>query len=198
MDWLDSITGFVDKYGGAIEKGTNLLRDGYNAFNQNRAEQGSRNDILDAYRAQLAARAQRQQDLYNYQLQQMQANEAASAANSRAAAAASMANQKAALKAGKKGLKTQRKYLEQIAGNYQPFLDAAKDLVPKSAENYRGFLDTTSLLNAYLAPRAMEVLGNAPKAAMEFAPKASAVNVAVPQGQAVTFPNLNELMRQRG
>lgn len=192
----DSILGFFDKYGDTIAKGVGFAQNAYNAYNQNSAEQGSRSDILGALYAQSAARAQRQQDLYNWQVQQAQAGAAASAANSRAAAAASMANQKAALAAGKKALKTQKKYLEQIAQSYSPYTDAAKSLVPKSAENYGQFLDSTSLLNAYLTPKALEVMGNAPKSVTEFAPPKSSYEVGVPKGATTTFPDVMALLNR--
>lgn len=185
MGWIDNIV-----------TGLGIGRDLFGAYQQSRAESSSRNGIVDLLNAQNAARDQYRRDYLTWAEKENAANAAASAANARAAAAASAANQRNAMKAAKKALKTQKRYLEAIAGTYQPYMDAAKSLVPKSAENYGQFLDSTSLLNAYLMPKAQAVLSEAPKSAMSFAPAKGSVEVGVPQGGQVTFPNLNELLKR--
>lgn len=194
MEWLDSALGFLDKHGSKIAKGLDFISNTSTAFNQNRAESQGRNDLLNLMMAKAQADQARQQQVFEWQQQNAAAARAASAANARAAAI----NQQRALQAQKKALRQQKKGYNKLAEAYAPYTDAIKTLAPKSAQNFGQALDTSSMLMAYLAPRAQEALGTAPKSLTEFMPKQKDVSVAMPQTQGLSFPDLNELLKRGG
>lgn len=198
MSWLsdivDEVRGFIGDDGPAIADGLDFARNVGSALNQNRVESGGRNDIVDLMAAQAQAAAARRQQLFEHQLQNAAAARAASAANARAAAV----NQQRALAAQKKALRQQTKDYKKLAEAFSPYTSAIKDLVPKQTQNFGQALDTSSMLMAYLAPKAQEALGTAPKSLTEYMPSQKDVGVKMPQTQNLSFPDLNELLKRGG
>lgn len=170
MTWYDSImTGvgnlfdstdnnsWLERNWDTISKVGEGARKVYNAFDMNDARQSSRNDMLDLF-----GKIGQQDDAYNKQMQDWQM------ANAASRAAAARANDAARRKSAAQVAKVQKKMLKQMISQYQPYAEATKTLTPKMAQNYGQFLDTTALLNQYLTPRAMQTLGEAPKATASF------------------------------
>lgn len=169
-DWLT-----WDNLGKAVNAGRQI----YNAFDMNDARQDSRNNMLDLF-----GKIGQQDDAYAKQMQDWQM------ANAASRAAAARANDAARRKSAAKTAKVQKKMLKQMMAQYQPYADATKMLTPKMAQNYGQFLDTTALLNQYLTPRAMQTLGEAPKATASF-------NTPQPTftgGAPVNVPSVEEIL----
>lgn len=173
--WLgrnwDSIANIADKG-----------RQVYNYLDMNNARQGTRSDLLGAYQ-QMAA----QDALYQQQLAQYQQGQAAAA----------RANDAARRAAANKALKVQKKYLKQLEKNYQPYADAAKMLTPEMGKNFKQYLDTTSLLNQYLAPTVMQQFQQPVQPTYQMNVPESAYAAPKVEGQAVSFPTVEELMRRK-
>lgn len=162
-----------------IGKAVNAGRQIYNAFDMNDARQDSRNNMLDLF-----GKIGQQDDAYAKQMYDWQM------ANAASRSAAARANDAARRKSAAKTAKLQKKMLKQMIAQYQPYADAAKTLTPKMAQNYGQFLDTTALLNQYLTPRAMQTLGEAPKATASF-------NTPQPTftgGAPVNVPSIEEIL----
>jgi hypothetical protein len=199
MSWWDSIVdgvsslfddtdnnSWIERNWGKISKGIDAGGKLYNTWDMNNSRQGSRGDILDFMKQMEAQDNAYQQQMYDYQNRQRSA-----------AAAAARANDAARRKAGNKAFKQQSKMLKQLIAQYQPYADAAKELTPKMSQNYSQFLDTTALLNQYLTPKAMEVLGSTPKPSWEMGVPQSAYKVPVPQSAPVRFPSLDEILKNK-
>lgn len=197
---IDDVTGWVGRNEGRIDAVGNLVgrgQDIFSAVSQNNAEQAGRNQMLDALERQLQARHQRQNELYNWHLQNSNAQAAASAAASAARASAARQNNKLQRKAEKKALRGKTGRLKDIAAMYDPYIQAGKELIPKQAQTYGNFLDTTQLLNAYLQPMAQQVI-QPPRSVSDFKPQDKSVfAVTGPTGQG-GFPDLNELLKRGG
>ena len=151
-------------------------RELYNMYSANSARQGSRNDFLNFLRQSEGQDNEYQRQMWEYRNRQAAAN-----------AAAARANDAARRKASNKAFKKQKKMLEQLIAQYQPYTDAAKALTPKMQENYSQFLDTTALLNQYLTPKVMESLTTAPKPTSEINVPKARYDVPMPQGVPVSF-----------
>lgn len=197
---IDSATNWVGRNEGRLDALGNIVgrgQDIFSAVSQNNAEQAGRNQMLDALERQLQARSQRQNELYNWQVQNSNAQAAASAAASAARAGAARENNKRQRKAEKKALQGKTGRLKDIAAMYDPYTQVGKELLPKQAQTYGNFLDTTQLLSAYLQPMAQQVI-QPPKSVSEFRPQdKSAFAVSGPTGQG-GFPNLNDLLKRGG
>jgi hypothetical protein len=186
MSWLSEAWDFLGENKDTIKDVFNFGRNLYNAYDMNSSRRGARGDILDFMRQQEAQDNAYQQQLWQYQNAQRGA-----------AAAAARANDAARRKASGKAFKKQSKMLKELISQYQPYADAAKELTPKMSQNYSQFLDTTALLNQYLTPKAMEVLGSAPKPTWEMAVPQSAYKVPVPQSAPIKFPSLDEILSKK-
>lgn len=162
-----------------IGKVVNAGRGIYNMFDSNNNRQGVRNDLLDAYTQYMM-----QQQLYNQQIAGMGGG---GGGGGRARAAQ--------LAAAKKALTVQKKYLTDLQKQYKPYADAAKALTPKMTKNYQQYLDSTALLNAYLAPTVMEQM-KAPvtPAFQQNIPDASYKTDSF-AGPDVSFPTLEEILK---
>ena len=186
MGGSDSSSGgsWLDRNWGTISKIADGGRKLYNMFDINDARKDSRNQLLDIY-----AKMEAENNAYNQQMAQYNAQQAG------AAAAARRANDAKARKAQAKALKVQKKFLNQMISNYQPYADAAKMLTPEMANNYKQFLDTTSLFNQYLTPTVAKTLGSAPTpmAAPQVNPQAYTAPSQAPQ---VSFPTLEEMLKR--
>lgn len=186
MTWLSEAYDFIVNNKDDIKSGLDFGRQVFNLWDTNSARQGSRGDILDYLRQQEAADNAYAQQMWQYQNAQRGA-----------AAAAARAQDAARRKASGKAFKQQRKVLDQLIKQYQPYNDAVQQLTPKMSQNYAQFLDTTALLNQYLTPKVMETLGSAPKPAYEQAIPRSAYAVSVPQSAPVSFPTLEQTMQRK-
>lgn len=197
---IDDATSWVGRNEGRIDAVGNLIgrgQDIFSAVSQNNAEQAGRGQIMDALQRQLQARAQRQNELYNWHLQNANAQSAASAAASAARAGAARENNKRQRRAEKKALRGKNERMREVAAMYDPYIQVGKELLPKQAQTYGNFLDTTQLLNAYLQPMAQQVI-QPPKSVTEFRPKdPSSFSISGPTGQG-GFPDLNELLKRGG
>jgi hypothetical protein len=112
------------------------------------------------------------------------------------AAAARRKNDAAQRKAAAKAMKQQKKAYEQMIAMYQPYADAAKSITPNMAKNYNQFLDTTALLNQYLAPSVMKNM-QAPMQSTYERPVSQAMSsIPVPQAEAISFPTLEEALKR--
>jgi hypothetical protein len=157
----------------------------YNLWDANDARQGSRNDLAKIY-------SQMEQEDAAYQQQLAQYRQAQSAS----AAAARRKNDAAQRKAAAKAMKLQKQMFEQMIANYQPYADAAKSITPNMAKNYNQFLDTTSLLNQYLAPTVMKNMQEPMQSAYTRQVPQALTSVPVPQAQAISFPTLEEALKR--
>lgn len=199
MGWWDSLVegvgnlfdstdgnSWFERNWGDIQDVANFGREAYNLYDMNSARQGSRSDILNLLGQQEARDNEYAQQMWEYQ-------------NAQRAAAASAARAYDAQrrKASKKAFKQQRKMLNELIKQYQPYNDAVQQLTPKMAQNYSQFLDTTALLNQYLTPKVMETLGSAPKPSWEMQVPKSAFSVPMPESAPVSFPTPEETMRRR-
>lgn len=170
-----------DNIGRAVNAGRGI----YNLFDMNSNRQGVRNDLMGAYQNAMLADAAYQQQMAAYNQQR-----------AAGAAAAARRTQAAQQKAAKKALKIQEKYLKELIGQYQPYADAAKMLTPKMADNYKQYLDTTGMLNAYLAPKVMDQLGQPPKPAFSYSIPESAYSTPVVKPEAISFPTVEEMLKK--
>jgi hypothetical protein len=185
MTWLSDIWDWGsnqdwDQIGKVVNTGRNII----NAFDVNSSRQGVRSDMLDAYTKMSAADQEYQRQMMEYQQQQ---------AGARAAAARQ--NDLARRKAAKEALKVQKKYLTELAANYQPYADAVKTLTPKAADNYGKFLDTTALLNQYLAPTVSQSLSQAPQPTWSKEVPLNAYSVPTINAAEMSFPSLEDLLK---
>lgn len=171
-----------DQNGGSLDKYVNAGQKLFNLFSANNSRSGSRSDILNMYE-NIAAQDQAYNQQYQQYLEQAQA--------------ASASNNAARMRAAAEALKVQKKYLRNLRKQYQPYVKAAKELTPKMAQNYSQFLDTTGLLNQYLAPVAMKAMADGPKPAYELNVPQSAYSVGTPTQQAVEFPSLEQILAGR-
>jgi hypothetical protein len=175
---------WIDRNWGTISKIADGGRKLYNMFDINDARKDSRNQLLDVY-----AKMEAENNAYNQQMAQYNAQRSAGAA------AARRANDAKARKAQAKAIKLQEKMMKQMISNYQPYADAAKMLTPEMANNYKQFLDTTSLFNQYLTPTVAKTLGSAPTpmAAPQVNPQAYTAPSQAPQ---VSFPTIDEMLKR--
>lgn len=160
-------------------------RKAYNLFDSNSARQGTRNDLLDLYTKLDAQDAAYQQQVQQYNQQQ-----------AGAAAAARRANDAARRKAEAKALQQQKKAYAKMIDMYQPYADAVKSITPNMAKNYNQFLDTTSLLNQYLAPTVMKNMQQPAQPTYTLPVPQSMASIPVPQSQAISFPTLEEALKR--
>jgi hypothetical protein len=65
------------------------------------------------------------------------------------------------------------------------------------ADNYSQYLDTTALLNAYLAPKVMDQLSKPPQAASSISIPQSAYSAPAIKSEAVSFPTVEEMLTRR-
>lgn len=176
----DSGNSWLERNWDTIGKVGSKLGGVYNAANMNNAEQKRRNDITG-----LLNQLGQQDDAYNKQMYDWQV------ANAASRAAAARANDAARRKAANKALKVQKKMLNSLISQYQPYADAAKSLTPKMAQNYSQFLDTTALLNQYLAPKVMQSLGETPKPASQ---QVIAQPTFSNSSQQINFPDVQKIL----
>lgn len=176
---------WLDRNWGTISKGIDAGRKLYNLYDANSAQQGVRSDIMDVYAKMEAEDKAYQQQLQAYQQQQ-----------SAGAAAARRQTDAARRKAEAKALKFQKKAMGELIAQYQPYNDSIKALVPKMTENYSQFLDTTGLLNQYLAPAVKKNMDQPFQSAYTQNVPSANFNIPVPQGQPVSFPTLDEILKK--
>lgn len=181
-DSVGSAFDWVSKNADTIGKVVDTGRKAYNLFDINSARQGTRSDILDYIKQQEA-----NDNAYNQQMW----------AYRNAQAGAASANAAARRKAAQKAYKQQSKMLKALIEQYQPYATAAKELTPKMSENYKQFLDTTSLLNQYLTPKVMQNLNSAPAPSWGIDVPRSAYAVPMVQSEAVSFPTPEEALQRR-
>lgn len=163
-----------------IGKVVNAGRGIYNMFDANGNRQGVRNDLLDAYSQYMM-----QQQLYNQQMAGMGGGGGGGGGRARAAQ----------LAAAKKALAVQKKYLTDLQKQYKPYADAAKTLTPKMTKNYKQYLDSTALLNAYLTPTVMGQMKAPIAPAYTQNIPSSAYETPKLEGGAVSFPTLEEILK---
>lgn len=201
MEWLDSIGSAIGGLFGGGSSGSdtwltrnwdnirnvaNAGRQVYNLFDVNNQRQGVRSDLLGVYEQMAAQDAAYQQQMAAYNAQR-----------SASAAAAARANAAAQRAAANKALKVQKKFLKQMSANYQPYADAAKSLTPEMSKNFKQYLDTTALLNQYLAPTVMQQMAAPVQPAFTIpVPKAAYASPRV-EGQAVSFPTPEQIMGRK-
>jgi len=157
----------------------------YNLWDANDARQGSRGDLANIY-----ARMQQEDAAYQQQVAAYQQAQAASAA------AARRKNDAAQRKAAAKAMKQQKKAYGKLIDMYQPYADAVKSITPNMTKNYNQFLDTTALLNQYLAPSVMKNMQQPMQSAYTQQVPQSMANIPVPQSQAISFPTLEEALKR--
>lgn len=184
--WLGNAYNWINNNSDDIGGVLNFGRQVYNLWDTNSARQGSRGDILNFLKQQDAADNAYAQQMWAYQNAQRGA-----------AAAAARAQDAARRKASKKAFKQQKKVLNQLIKQYQPYNDAVQQLTPKMSQNYAQFLDTTALLNQYLTPKVMETFGSAPKPAYEQAIPRTAYAVRVPESAPISFPTPEEALKRK-
>jgi hypothetical protein len=159
----------------------------YNLWDINDARSSSRsdfNEILGKMEADKAA----------YDAQMREYNERA-AASSRAAR---RKTDEARRKAEAQALKQQQAAYKQMIAMYKPYADAVKAITPRATKNYNQFLDTTALFNQYLAPTVMKGMQQPFQSAYtENVPQAPS-SIPVPQGEAISFPSLEEVLKRGG
>jgi hypothetical protein len=169
-----------------ISRGIDFGRRAYNLLDMNNARQGSRSDLFNALSG-MAAQDQA------YQIALSQFNDQRQAA----ANAAARANDAARRQAANEALKVQKKYFKQLQKTYRPYAKAAKFLTPQMSQNYKGFLDSTALLNQYLTPTVMNQLNQ---------PVAPAFNTQIPQsafsaprvvGAQASFPSIEDMSKRQ-
>jgi hypothetical protein len=193
MEWLDNLWDgignlfdskaaptFIERNWDKIEKVAGGANKVYNAIDMNNAEQKRRSGITD-----LMAKLGAEEDAYNKQVYDWQN------ANAASRAAAARANDAARRKAANKAFGVQKKMLNSLIAQYQPYADAAKTLTPKMAQNYGQFLDTTALLNQYLSPKVMQTFGEAPKPASQ---QAIAQPTFANNAGQVSFPDVEKIL----
>jgi hypothetical protein len=168
-------------FGKILDSGRKL----YNLWDANDARQGSRNDLAKIYSQMEQEDAAYQQQVAAYRQQQ-----------AAGAAAARRKNDAAQRKAATKAMKLQKQMFEQMIGNYQPYADAAKSITPNMAKNYNQFLDTTALLNQYLAPTVMKNMQAPMQSAYERPVSQAMTSIPVPQAEAISFPTLEEALKR--
>jgi hypothetical protein len=183
------ISGEKGSGGSGLDLG-NILNAGrkiYNLWDMNDARSSSRgqfNDILGKMEADKAA----------YDAQMREYNERA-AASSRAAR---RKTDEARRKAEAQALKQQQAAYKQMIAMYQPYANAVKTITPKATKNYTQYLDTTALLNQYLTPTVMKGMQQPFQSAyLENVPQAP-TSIPVPQGEAISFPSLEEVLKRGG
>lgn len=174
--WIGDAFDWASRNWGTISSVARGARDIYNTYDANSNRQNSRNDFLRFLQQSEAQDNDYQRQMWEYRNRQAAAN-----------AAAARANDAARRKASKKAFKKQRKMLEQLIAQYQPYTDAAKALTPKMQENYSQFLDTTALLNQYLTPKVMESLSATPTPTWEINAPSARYAVPMPQGAPISF-----------
>lgn len=190
MSWMDSIGDlfgnisdtWVGRNFDNILKVADKGRQVYNYLDMNNARQGTRSDLFGAYEQMAAQDAAYQQQLAQYQAGQQ---------------AAARANDAARRAAANKALQVQKKYLKQLEKNYQPYADAAKMLTPEMSKNFKQYMDTTALLNQYLTPTVMNNFSQPVQPSYSMQVPQSAYAAPKVEGQAVSFPTVEELMKRK-
>lgn len=177
---------WLDRNWDTISKVANTGSKLYGAIDANSARQGSRNDI-NALLEKLA----REDDAYQQQMYQYQQQQAA------ARQAAQRQNDMFKRKSANKAYKAQKQVMNQLIQQYQPYTQAMQTLTPKMAQNYGQFLDSTALLNQYLTPRTMNVLGNSPTPSWSQNIPTASYQTPKIDGPAVSFPTLDEILKGR-
>jgi hypothetical protein len=168
-------------WGKIIDGGRKL----YNVWDVNDARKDSRSNIAD-----ILAKADAENATYQQQLQEYNQQQAG------AAAAARRATDAARRKAEAKAMKQQKKAYGKLIDMYQPYADAVKSITPNMTKNYNQFLDTTALLNQYLAPSVMKNMQQPMQSAYTQQVPQSMANIPVPQSQAISFPTLEEALKR--
>jgi hypothetical protein len=190
MGWWDDITDWYGKNEGTIGKIANFGNKVYRASET----RGARSDFRDAYAKILEQAAAEdsayQNDYRKWQEGQYAASQSAAASRTKAA----RANQAAAQKAAKKAMRQKEKGYTEIIGNFQPYVDAGKKLAPEMANNYKGFLDSTSMLNQYLTPKVMENMQQGQKPVWDISVPKSAYEVSQPQGVSMSPGDVQDLL----
>jgi len=165
----------------------NKGREAFNYFGAANDRSGVRSDMYNMYQNMAAQDQAYNQQYYDWMVQ-----------NQQASAAAAAANDAARRKAAAEALAIQKKMLTGLQRQYQPFTDAMQELLPPMKNDYKKFLNTTSVLNQYLTPIAMKSLGQAPEPAYSVNMPESAYSVSMPQAQQSTeFPSLEQLLTRR-
>jgi hypothetical protein len=176
--------------GGWLDRNSDLINKGrqvYNAFDAYNNRSNTRSNILDAYKQMMAQDQAYNAEYYKWAQDQQASNAAAQAANDRA-------RRQAAAEA----LGVQKQMLEGLQGQYAPFTNTMKSLLPKMSKDYKQYLDSTSLLNQYLTPIVMKDLGRAPAPAYGMDVPQAAYSVSMPQAQgSVEFPSLEKILSGR-
>jgi hypothetical protein len=188
-DWLGRNWGTISKVGTAA-------KNVYSAYDQNKSQQQARSGIYDIMEQQLLAQQAQKQQMLDY----YNANAGAGGGGGRSrgpsiSPAAMAAEQKAQQAAAKKAMQTQKKYLGQMSKMYSPYIEASKTLVPAQTANYKGFLDTTGMLNQYLSNAAMKTFQEPQQNLWDMKVPDAAYKVATPQSN-VQIPNLTELLKR--
>jgi|694.fasta_scaffold05059_5 hypothetical protein len=174
---------WLDRNWNSIGKLANAGSKIYGAIDANNSRQQSRNDI-----GNLLDTLAKQDDAYNQQLYQWQNRQAAGRA------AAQRQNDRFRRKAANKAYKEQKRVMNQLIQTYQPYAQAAQQLTPKMAQNYGQFLDTTSLLNQYLTPKAMNVLSQPVAPAWSNQIPDAAYQAPRVEGAQVSFPSVDQIL----
>ena len=186
-DFITKNFGLTDSKGGGTDW-SKILDGGrkiYNLWDSNNARQGSRNDLANIY-----SKMEQEDQAYQQQLAAYRQQQAAGAA------AARRKNDAAQRKAAAKAMKLQKKMFDQMIANYQPYADAAKSITPNMAKNYNQFLDTTSLLNQYLAPTVMKNIQEPMQSTYARPVSQAMTSIPVPQSEAISFPTLEEALKR--
>lgn len=202
MDWWDSLLDWggkaydwYNKNEDTIGKVANFGNNVYRAGATSNARTGFRDAYAKILEQAAAQDAAYQDDYRKWQEGQYAANQAAAASR----AAAARANQAAAQKAGKKAMREKKKGYEKIISNFDPYVNAGKMLAPEMAKNYKGFLDSTAMLNQYLAPKVMEQMQQPVKPTWETSIPTSAYEVKASQAPTINLEDVQAMIaRARG
>lgn len=191
-DWGGKAYDWYNRNEDTIGKVANFANKAYRASETSDARTGFRDAYAKILEQAAASDAAYQDDYRKWQEAQYAANQ--SAAASRAAAA--RANMAAAQKAAAKAMRQKEKGYKEIISNFDPYVNAGKMLAPEMAKNYKGFLDSTSLLNQYLAPKVMEGMQQGQKPVWEVSVPASAYQVGSPQGAPISAQDIQKMLEK--
>jgi hypothetical protein len=190
VDWGKGAYDFYDKNSDDIGKIANFGNNVYRATATSNARTGFR-DAYSKILEQAAAQDAAYQDEYRkWQEGQYAASQGAAASR----AAAARANMAAAQKAAKKAMGQKEKGYNKLISNFDPYVNAGKMLAPEMAQNYKGFLDSTSMLNQYLTPKVMENMQQGQKPVWDVAVPKSAYEVSAPTGATINPQDLQGLL----
>lgn len=189
-EWGGNALDWYDKNKDTIGRVGNFANNVYRAGATNDARTGFRDAYARILEQAAVQDAAYQDDYRKWQEGQFAASQAAAASR----AAAARANQAAARKAGKKAMRQKEKDYKAIIGNFQPYVDAGKMLAPEMAKNYKGFLDSTSLLNEYLGPKVLESMKQESKPAWEIQVPTSAYQAPIQQAKPVNLEEIQAMI----